>query len=70
LEGVMSYPLVDSGYTMWCGDLDTQLKRLHGFTARELGFDSRSLVKRYYAGESIFSIIDELSMRQFRLAAE
>ena len=57
----MSYPLEDAGFTLWHSDVETHLKRLHGTSAKELGFDRRSLADRYYAGDSVFTFIDGLA---------
>lgn len=57
----MSYPIEDAGFTLWLGDLDTQLKRFHGVTSKELGIQKRNLLDRYYTGESVFSALDSIS---------
>lgn len=57
----MSYPLEDNGFTLWHGDVEAQLKRLHGVSSKELGFDRRSLADRYYAGDSVFGFIDHIA---------
>lgn len=62
----MSHPLEDGGFTLWHGDLDTQLKRIHGVTSKELGVSRRSLQEKYYAGTSVFTMVDSL-VRQHAL---
>ena len=47
--------------TLWYGDLETQLKSLHGVTAKELGLDRHSLAARYYAGDTVFGFIDHIA---------
>ncbi len=49
----MSYPLFDSGFTLWAVDLDACLMERFGATARLLGVKSRLLLEAYYGGESI-----------------
>ncbi|MTJ83524.1 MAG: hypothetical protein F8N37_21265 [Telmatospirillum sp.] len=53
----MPYPLEDAGFTLWYGDIETQLKLQHGATARDLGLDRHMLQQRYYAGESVFTAL-------------
>ncbi len=64
----MSHPLEDGGFTLWHGDLDTHLKRVHGVTSKDLGVPRRSLQEKYYAGTSIFATADVL-VRQHSLTA-
>lgn len=59
-ENKMSYPLFDSGFTHWYGDLETQLKRYHGTSIKELGLTKRFLADEYYEGQSIFTVIEHL----------
>ena len=49
----MSYPLFDSGYTLWAADLETALMNRYGVTMRALGVQPRQLMERYYGGVSI-----------------
>lgn len=49
----MSYPLFDSGFTLWAADLDARLMDRHGRSSRALGVDSRLLLSSYYSGASI-----------------
>jgi hypothetical protein len=49
----MSYPLFDSGYTLWAADVDAQLMDRHGRSSRALGVDSRLLLQCYYGGQSV-----------------
>ncbi len=62
----MTHPLVDPGFTIWHGDLDTQLKRIHGVTLRELNVDRRFLQGAYYAGDNVIAVLDRL-VREHRL---
>lgn len=64
----MSHPLEDGGFTLWHGDLDTHLKRVHGVTSKDLGVPRRTLQERYYAGTSVFTVIDSL-MQQHQAKA-
>lgn len=57
----MTYPLEDGGFILWHGDVESQLKRLHGVTIKELGYDRRALAERYYAGDSVFGFIDHIA---------
>ncbi|MDR3439356.1 hypothetical protein [Telmatospirillum sp.] len=56
----MPYPLEDAGFTLWLGDIETHLKRLHGLSTRELGFDRHALQQCYYSGQSVFTVIDSI----------
>ncbi len=60
----MSHPLEDGGFTLWQGDLETQLKRLHGTSLKELGLSRRSLQERYYAGTSVFAMLGLIAQQQ------
>lgn len=64
----MPHPIEDTGFTIWHGDLETQLKRFHGVTCKELGVPRRALQDRYYRGESIFAALDHIA-HQHRLDA-
>ena len=57
----MTYPLVDAGFTLWFGDVETHLKRVHNVSIKDLGLDRRSLADRYYAGDTVFAFLDRLS---------
>lgn len=57
----MTHPLVDPGFTIWHGDLETQLKRIHGVGLKDLGVDRRSLQAAYYAGDNILAVLDRLA---------
>lgn len=59
----MPYPLEDGGFTLWYGDIEASLKRLHGTSAKALGFDRQALQQRYYAGESVFSVLAAIDLR-------
>ncbi|MBF0394168.1 MAG: hypothetical protein HQL38_15945 [Alphaproteobacteria bacterium] len=60
----MSYPFEDNGFMIWYGDLETQIKRMHGVSAKDLGLERRSLQKHYYSGESVFSVLDRITRDQ------
>ncbi|MBI3445209.1 MAG: hypothetical protein HY055_07575 [Magnetospirillum sp.] len=49
----MSYPLFDSGYTLWAADLEARLKEQAGQSARALGIDPRLLLQSYYSGSTV-----------------
>lgn len=63
MESVMSYPIFDSGFTLWAADLDARLKDEHGVSARVLGVELRLLMERYYRGLSVPATIDMLASR-------
>lgn len=65
----MSYPLIDAGFTHWCGDLETHLIERHGVHMNALGIDRRDLMQSYYGGQSLFSVMDRLAL-QFGLLAK
>lgn len=60
----MSHPLEDGGFTLWQGDLETQLKRMHGMTLKDLGLPRRALQERYYSGTSVFAMLDIVAQAQ------
>lgn len=62
----MTYPLFDSEFTHWQGDLDTRLKDGFNCSIRELGVEGKTLVEHYYAGVSVFGMLDVIT-RQHRL---
>jgi hypothetical protein len=49
----MSYPLFDSGFTLWAADLDARLMERFGATARLMGVKGRLLLDAYYGGQSV-----------------
>lgn len=57
----MTHPLEDVGFTLWQGDLDTQLKRMHNVTLKDLGVPRRALQDRYYGGTSVFAMLDMIA---------
>ncbi len=57
----MSYPLFDSGYTLWAADVDARLKDQLGQSARALGLDQRVLLHSYYAGCSVPAMLSLIS---------
>lgn len=60
MEQQMSHPLEDGGFTLWQGDLETQLKRIYGVSLKELGLARRMLQDSYYGGTSVFAMLDEI----------
>jgi hypothetical protein len=61
LEYSVTYPLEDAGFTLWHGDVETNLKRQHGLSTKDLGLDRHSLQQRYYAGESVFTFLASIA---------
>ncbi|MBF0269113.1 MAG: hypothetical protein HQL44_11030 [Alphaproteobacteria bacterium] len=61
----MGYPLFDSEFTNWQGDLETRLKEGFGRSIRDLGVEGKTLLDHYYAGVSVFGMLDEI-IRQHR----
>ncbi len=59
----MTYPLEDGGFTLWHGDVEAGLKRLHHTSTKDLGFDRHALQERYYAGESVFAFLAAIDLR-------
>lgn len=59
----MSYPLFDSGYTLWAADLECRLKEQLGQSARALGIEPRLMLQSYYAGYSVTTALSLLSSR-------
>ena len=57
----MSYPLFDSGYTLWAADLETALMNQFGVTMRALGVHPRQVMERYYGGVSIADTVAALT---------
>ncbi len=53
----MSYPLFDSGFTLWVADLDARLMDRHGRTSKGLGVQSRLLLDSYYGGASVHATL-------------
>jgi len=49
----MTYPLFDSGYTLWAGDLDARLQDQFGLSVRALGVKPVLLLQSYYGGTSL-----------------
>lgn len=56
----MTYPIEDSGFIHWVGDVETQLQRIHGVNLKELGLDRLSLGRFYYTGTSTFAFLDHI----------
>lgn len=59
----MSFPLFDSGYTLWAADLECRLMEQHGLSARAMGLEPRMLMERYYRGESVFGALSGIAER-------
>ncbi|WP_043743797.1 hypothetical protein [Paramagnetospirillum magneticum] len=59
----MSYPLFDSGYTLWAADLETRLKDQLGASARSLGIDPRLLLQSYYSGYTVAAALALIATR-------
>lgn len=59
----MSYPLFDSGFTLWAADLDARLMDRHGRGSRALGVDSRLLLNCYYSGGSVSAALSMIASR-------
>ncbi|WP_142849752.1 hypothetical protein [Telmatospirillum sp. J64-1] len=65
----MSHPIEDTGFTIWHGDLDSQLKRIHGVTSKDLGIPRRALQDLYYGGRSVFAVFEQLSRQHLATPA-
>lgn len=63
MESVMTYPLFDSGYTLWTADLDARLKDQLGLSIRALGVDPNLLRQSYYGGGSLAEALSLISAR-------
>ncbi|MGE5517984.1 MAG: hypothetical protein ACM31D_19445 [Bacteroidota bacterium] len=59
----MSYPLFDSGFTLWAADVDARLMDRHGRSSRALGVDSRLLLSSYYGGDSVSAALALITSR-------
>ncbi len=57
----MSYPLFDTGYTLWAADLDAALMSRYGLSVRKLGVHPRQLMERYYGGASVADALAALT---------
>jgi hypothetical protein len=57
----MAYPLFDCEFTNWRGDLETRLKDGFGRSIRDLGVEGKTLLDQYYAGVSVFGMLDEIA---------
>lgn len=67
----MTYPLFDTGYTLWVSDVDTRLMERFGLSAKTLGIDHGLLRDGYYRGVSAASVYDQVraSLEQDHKAA-
>lgn len=59
----MSYPLFDSGFTLWAADLDARLMDRFGRSRKALGVDARLLLSSYYGGASITAALSLIASR-------
>lgn len=59
----MSYPLFDSGFTLWAADLDSRLMDRHGRSSRAIGVDPRLLLSSYYGGDSVSAALSLIASR-------
>lgn len=59
----MSYPLFDSGYTLWAADVDARLKDQLGQSVRSLGIEPKLLLQSYYGGQSVAAALTLISSR-------
>lgn len=59
----MSYPLFDSGYTLWAADVEARLKDQLGQSLRSLGIDPKLLLQSYYGGQSVDGTLSLISSR-------
>lgn len=59
----MTYPLFDSGYTLWAADLETRLMDQLGSSVRALGIDPRLLLQSYYSGYTVTAALALLASR-------
>ncbi len=57
----MSYPLFDSGFTLWAADIDARLMDRHGRSSRALGVEPRLLLSSYYGGASVAAALELIS---------
>ena len=63
MEKEMSYPLFDSGYTLWASDVETRLRDQLGQSLRSLGIEPKLLLQSYYGGMSVASALSMISNR-------
>ncbi len=56
----MSYPIFDTGYTLWAADLESSLMDLYGVSVRGLGVELRQLLDRYYHGVTVQAAVASL----------
>ena len=59
----MSYPLFDSGYTLWAADVDARLKDHLGQSLRTLAIEPRLLLQSYYGGTSVGGALSLIASR-------
>lgn len=59
----MSYPLFDSGYTLWAADVEARLKDQVGQSLRSLGIEPKLLLQSYYGGQSVGGVLSLISTR-------
>ena len=59
----MTYPLFDSGYTLWAADIEARLKEQLGQSVRSLGIEPRLLLQSYYGGQTVGAALALISSR-------
>ena len=59
----MSYPLFDSGYTLWAADVEARLKDQVGQSLRSRGSEPKLLLQSYYGGQSVGAALTLISTR-------
>lgn len=59
----MSYPLFDSGYTLWASDVEARLKDQLGQSLRAVGVEPKLLLQSYYGGLSVGNTLSLISSR-------
>jgi len=57
----MTYPLFDSEFVNWQGDLETRLKDGFDRSIRDLGVEGKTLLDHYYSGVSVFGMLDVIT---------
>lgn len=70
MERKMSYPLFDSGYTLWASDVDVRLTDHLGQSLRSLGIEPRLLLQSYYGGQTVADALALIAARYCPTATE
>lgn len=63
------FPLFDTGFTFWLGDVQALLEGCYRLTVKDLGLPPRELMARYTAGLSP-ALMVERAVAGLRMAAE